>query len=64
MKLKYEVVGCFKDMMKKLRLFLELIKNFCGGVGVKLKIDWNNLNKMIEVCVKEVLKKGYLYFGF
>lgn len=60
---KYEAVGCFKDTMKKPRPLPELIKNFRGGVGVKSKIDWNNLNKTIEACAKEASKKGYLYFG-
>lgn len=49
--------------MKKPRPFPELIKNFRGRVGVKSKIDWNNLNKTIEACAKESSKKGYLYFG-
>lgn len=49
--------------MKKPRPLPELIKNFRGGVGVKSKIDWNNLNKTIEACAKEASKKGYLYFG-
>lgn len=57
--IEYLWIGCYRDILVKLRFFLELIENFWGGW-----VDWNNLNNIIVVCVEVVKKKGYFYFGF
>ena len=57
-KISYEPIGCFKDLMTKPRPLPELLKNFRGG-----RKNWHNFNDTIEACAKEALKKGYLYFA-
>ncbi|XP_020617984.1 pancreatic secretory granule membrane major glycoprotein GP2-like [Orbicella faveolata] len=57
-KIRYEPIGCFNDMMKEPRPLPVLIKSFRGG-----QIDWHNLNNTIEACAKVALKKNYLYFA-
>lgn len=56
--IEYLLFGCFKDKwFMKERVFRIFVKNFWGN------LDWNNLNKIVEDCVNEVKKKGFLYFG-
>ena len=56
-------VGCYRDsVLAKARTLPELVHNYRWPKGQK-EFDWNNLNKTIEACAREVNKKGYLYFG-
>ncbi|KAL9987880.1 hypothetical protein ACROYT_G002258 [Oculina patagonica] len=53
---EYVKVGCFKDKLRQ-RALPELLVSYRG------KIDWNNLNQIVENCAREAKKKNYMYFG-
>lgn len=53
---EYVKVGCFKDNTGQ-RALPELLVSYRG------KIDWNNLNQIVENCAREAKKKNYMYFG-
>lgn len=53
---EYVKVGCFKDNTGQ-RALPELLVSYRG------KIDWKNLNQIVENCAREAKKKNYMYFG-
>ena len=55
----YEPVGCFRDRKGEHRPLPMLVKNYRWPA----RIDWNNLNKTIAACAKEVKDKGFWYFS-
>ncbi|XP_068746370.1 fibropellin-1-like isoform X3 [Montipora capricornis] len=53
----YKPVGCFRDGPLHARAMPELLINFRGN------IDWNHLEKLVEKCADEAMRRGKKYFG-
>lgn len=53
----YKPVGCFRDGPRHARAMPELLKNFRGN------IDWNHLDKLVEKCADEAMRRRKKYFG-
>ena len=57
-------VGCYKNKVKgnPSRALPVLVHNYRWPRG-QPEFDWNNLNKTVEACAREVRARGFLYFG-